>query len=117
MLRLGVTNDIDLAPLFLPIEAGWATTPSGLVTQSGTLPELETQLLAGELEIAPIGPLTYAQHRDKLFLLPYPVRAFDLASDAIFLISNRGLDKYDKSKVAVAQSSLTGEVILKLIAR
>lgn len=117
MLRLGVTNDVDLAPLFFPIEAGWAATPSGLITQSGSLPELEAELLAGKLEIAPIGPLTYAKNRSKLFLLPYPVRAFDLASDAIFLISNKRLDKYEKAKVAVAQSSLTGEAILKLIAR
>jgi len=117
MLRLGVTGDVDLAPLFFPLEAGWAATPSGLVTSVGTLAELEARLLAAELDIAPISPLTYAQHQTRLYLLPYPVRAFDLASDALFLISNKRLDKYDKPKVAVAPSSATGQAILSLIER
>jgi predicted solute-binding protein len=117
MLRLGVTNDVDLAPLFFPIEAGWAATPTGMVTVDGTLPELETQLLAGKLDMAPIGPLTYARNTDKLVLLPHPVRAFDLASDALFLISNKRLDKYEKPKVAVAPTGATGEAILSLIGR
>jgi chorismate dehydratase len=117
MVRLGVTNDVDLAPLFFPLEAGWATTPPGLITSNGTLTELETSLLAEELDIAPISPLTYAQHQTTLYLLPFPVRAFDLASDALFLISKKRMDKYDKPKVAVPPGSAIGEVILKLIGR
>ncbi len=117
MLRLGLTNDVDLAPLFFPLEAGWAATPPGLETKNGTLAELETMLLAGELDIAPIGPSTYANHQKSLFLLPYPVRAFDLAADALFLISNKRLDKYEKPKVAVAPTATTGEVILSVISR
>lgn len=117
MLRLGVTGDIDLAPLFFPVEAGWVATPAGMTTSNGTPAELETRLLAGELDISPVTPLTYARNQDRLLLLPYPVRAFDLAADSVFLISNKRLDKYDKPKVAVAPGSGVGEAILKLIAR
>ncbi len=115
MLRLGVTNDIDLAPLFFPVEAGWAATPTGLVTKNGTPAELEARLLNGELDIAPINPLTYAKNQAKLLLLPYPIRAFDLSSDAIFLVSNKRLDKYEKPKVAVSPGSGLGEAILRII--
>ncbi|MEI6042792.1 MAG: MqnA/MqnD/SBP family protein [Chloroflexota bacterium] len=117
MVRLGVTTDLDLAPLFFPLEAGWVATPPGLVTSNGTLNELEARLLAGELDIAPISPLTYAQNQAELYLMPYPVRASDLASDALFLISNKRMDKYEKPKVAVPPGSAIGEVILKLIGR
>lgn len=117
MLRLGVTGDIDLAPLFFPIEAGWAATPAGMTTSYGTLAELETRLLAGELDFAPITPLTYARNQSQLLLLPFPVRAFDIAADSVFLISNKRLDKYDKPRVAVAPGSAVGEAILKIIGR
>ncbi len=118
MLRLGVTNDVDLAPLFFPIEAGWAATPPDLTTSDGnSLSELEQRLLAGQLDIAPIGPLTYAQHQKELFLLPYPVRTYDIAADALFMISKKRMDKYETPKIAVAPSSATGEAVVKIIGR
>ena len=115
-LRLGVTNDADLAPLFFPIEAGWVSLPNGTTTKTGTLAELEKALIAGELDVAPVTPLTYANNTRLLRILPTPVRAFELAADSVFLISTRRLDRLDKVRVAVSPNSLMGEAILKIIA-
>jgi chorismate dehydratase len=115
-LRLGITRDADLAPLFFPIEAGWAALPAETTTTTATPAELEKLLLDGKLDIAPVSPLTYAAHTTYLRILPTPLRAFDLAADSIFLISTRRLDQIDQARVAISPNSAMGEVILKIIA-
>lgn len=116
MLRLGVTNDADLAPLFFPFEAGWVEPPAGTVVQINTLAELEKDLVAGRLDIAPINPLTYALHADTLQMLPTPVRAADLAADSVFLISPRRLDQLERVRVAVSPNSSLAEGVMRIIA-
>ncbi len=115
-LRLGITNDADLAPLFFPIEAGWVSLPGGTTTKTLSLSDLEKNLLDGNLDIAPVSPLTYAANTASLLLLPTPVRAFDLAADSIFLVSIKRLDQLEKVRVAISPNSAMGEIILKLIA-
>jgi chorismate dehydratase len=116
MLRLGITNDADFAPLFFPLEAGWAALPNGITSQTDEPPNLEKALLAGQLDIAPVNPVLYATHAASLDLLPYPVRAFDLAADSIFLISTKRPDQLEQARVAISPSSQTGEALLKIIA-
>jgi chorismate dehydratase len=116
MLRLGITNDADFAPLFFPLEAGWAALPNGIISQTDDPPKLEKALLAGQLDIAPVNPVLYATHTGSLDLLPYPVRAFDLAADSIFLISTKRPDQLEQARVAISPSSQTGEALLKIIA-
>jgi chorismate dehydratase len=115
-LKLGVTSDADLAPLFFPLEAGWALLPSGITSESRTPGELEKGLLDGSLDVAPVSPFTYAAHRDKLMLLPYPIRASDIATDSVFLVSKKRPDQYIKVKVAVSPASATADALLKAIA-
>ncbi len=115
-LRLGVTTDVDLAPLFFPLEAGWVALPEGATAYTKPLPGLETALLEGSLDVAPISPLIYAHNQSFLRLLPVPVRATDLASDTIFLLSTKRLDQLDKARVAISPNSATGEALLKIIA-
>lgn len=114
-LRLGMTNDADFAPLFFPLGAGWAALPAGITAQTDEPAKLEKALLAGQLDVAPVNPALYATHADKLSLLPYPVRAFDLAADSIFLISVKRPDQLEQARVAISPSSQTGEILLKII--
>jgi chorismate dehydratase len=115
-LRLGITNDADFAPLFFPLEAGWAGLPAGTTAQTDEPAKLEKALLAGQLDIAPVNPILYATHSASLSLLPYPVRAFDLSADSIFLISTKRPDQLEQARVAISPSSQTGEALLKIIA-
>ena len=115
-LRLGITNDADFAPLFFPLDAGWAALPEGIVAETDDPAKLEKALLAGQLDVAPVNPVLYATHADKLSLLPYPVRAFDLTADSIFLISVKRPDQLEEARVAISPSSQTGEILLKIIA-
>ena len=115
-LRLGLTSDIDFAPLFFPLEAGWAGLPNGITTRTDDPARLEKALLAGELDIAPVNPVLYATHINSLSLLPYPVKATDLASDSIFFISTQRPDQLDEATVAVSPNSQTGEMLLKILA-
>ena len=115
-LRLGLTSDIDFAPLFFPLEAGWAGLPNGIPTRTDDPARLEKALLAGELDIAPVNPVLYATHINSLSLLPYPVKATDLASDSIFFISTQRPDQLDEATVAVSPNSQTGEMLLKILA-
>ncbi len=115
-LRLGLSNDVDLAPLFFPWEAGWVLPPAGIVTENRPLFELEKGLLDGSLDVAPVSPLTYVSHQAQLRIIPTPVRAFDVAADSIFLISLKRLDQLERVRVAISPNSQTGEAILKIIA-
>jgi chorismate dehydratase len=115
-LRLGLTSDIDFAPLFFPLEAGWAGLPNGVSSQTDDPARLEKALLAGQLDIAPVNPVLYATHTASLSLLPYPVKATDLAADSIFFISTKRPDQLDQARVAVSPNSQTGEALLKILA-
>lgn len=115
-LRLGLTNDIDFAPLFFPLESGWAGLPNGVSSHTDDPARLEKALLTGQLDIAPVNPVLYATHSNALALLPYPVKATDLASDCTFFVSVRRPDQLDTARVAVSPNSQLGEALLKLLA-
>lgn len=116
MLKFGLTKDIDLWPLFYPFEAGWSFMPSGVETVAGSAIENEQRLLAGEIDVALISPITYAEHQADLYVLPTPVRASDLSSDAVYLISKKRPDQYEKPVVTYTPFSKTGVALLKLLA-
>jgi chorismate dehydratase len=116
MLQFGLSEDIDLWPLFYPFTAGWAYLPSEVKAVTGTPYENEQRLLAGELDVALVSPLTYASHQDILYMLPTPIRSSDLSSDAICLISKKRPDQYEKPLVASAASSAMGTVLLRVLA-
>ena len=115
MLKFGSTKDIDVWPIFFPFQAGWAFLPSGAELVAGTAYENQQRLLAGEIDVALITPLVYAQNQPALYLLPTPVRASDLSSDAITIISKKRPDQFEKPIVAGGPSSQMGQVLLKLV--
>ena len=115
MLKFGLTKDIDVWPIFFPFQAGWSFLPSGAELVEGTANENQARLLAGEVDVALITPLAYAQNQQALYLLPTPVRASDLSSDAITIISKKRPDQFEKPVVAGGPSSQMGQVLLKLV--
>jgi chorismate dehydratase len=116
MLRVAVNNDVDLAPFFFPLTAGWVANPPDVRLMPGTVQDGLENLLQGKVDVAMVSPLVYALHQDKLMLVPTPVRASDIATDSIFLISNKRLDKFDRPKIACSSTSTLAMAILKVIA-
>ncbi len=92
--------------------------PSGLVeTVAGTAGEGVERLLAGQVDMALVGPAIYATNRDKLQVLPLPLLTSDIYSDNIFLISHKRLDQYDKPRITLPKTNLTAEGLIRVLAK
>ena len=63
MIRLGRISYVNMAPVFFRLDAE-ADEVQGVPTA------LNGQLIAGELDIAPISSIEYARHADRLRILP-----------------------------------------------
>jgi predicted solute-binding protein len=116
MLRVAVNNDVDLAPLFFPLTAGWVNVPPGIELVPGSVAEGLERLSLGKVESALVSPIVYANNQTKLMVVPTPVRAPDIATDSIFLISNKRLDKFERARVACSTTSAFAAGILKCLA-
>jgi predicted solute-binding protein len=116
MLRVATTNDTDFAPLFFPLTAGWAEVPQGIQLVPGTLNDGLEGLMQGTLDVAMVSPLIYATNQDQLLLVPTPVLAPDIATDSVFLISSKRLDKFERPRVACSPTSATAAAILRVLA-
>jgi predicted solute-binding protein len=117
-IRLATTNDLDLAPFFFPVEAGWALAPAGLLEiVPGTVEEGCARLLDGEVDVALVGPAFYVSHHSQIKILPAPFYGSDINSNNIFLISKKRPDTHDKPRIALHGENSTGEVLLNILGR
>lgn len=90
--------------------------PDGVQIVNGTPLESEQRLLSGEVDIAMIGPLIYAQHQSEFYLLPTPIRASDLATEALGIIAKKRPDQLEQPQIVYAPSGSTGYALLKILA-
>jgi len=74
---------------------------------------LNRQLLAGELDVAPISSIEYARHAESLRLLPRLCVSSEGAVESIQLISKTPLDRI--KTVAVTPESATSVVLTKVL--
>src|ERR1044072_7392105 len=79
----------------------------------GAPTELNRQLVAGELDVAPISSIEYARHADSLRLLPRLCVSSEGAVESIQLISKTPLDKI--RSVAVTPESATSVVLTRVL--
>lgn len=106
MIRLGRIGYVNMAPVFFRLEA----TVEEVV---GVPTELNRQLVAGELDVAPISSIEYARHADTLRLLPRLCVGSEGAVDSIQLVSRLPLDEVQT--VAVTPESATSVVLTKVL--
>ncbi len=76
--------------------------------------ELNRQLVAGEIDTAPISSIEWARNADRLRLLPRLCVSSEGAVDSIQLVSRRKLE--DIRVVAVTPESATSVVLTKVLA-
>src|SRR5882672_5609005 len=85
-LRLGRIGYVNMAPVFYRLDAD-------VEEVVGVPTELNRQLVAGELDVAPISSIEYARNADRLRLLPRLCVSSEGAVDSIQLVSRTPLER------------------------
>jgi chorismate dehydratase len=106
MIRLGRIGYVNMAPVFFRLDAD-------IEEVVGVPTELNRQVVAGELDVAPISSIEYARNADRLRLLPRLCVSSEGAVESIQLISKTPLDRI--RTVAVTPESATSVVLTKVL--
>src|SRR3954451_25182267 len=105
-LRLGRIGYANMAPVFFRLDAQ-------VEEVVGVPTALNRQLVAGELDVAPISSIEYARNADTLRLLPRLCVSSDGAVESIQLISKTPLERI--RSVAVTPESATSVVLTRVL--
>jgi chorismate dehydratase len=105
-LRLGRISYVNMAPVFYRLDAD-------VEEVSGVPTELNTRLVGGELDLAPISSIEWARNAERLRLLPRLCVGSEGAVDSIQLVSRRPLEQV--RRVAVTPESATSVVLTKVL--
>jgi chorismate dehydratase len=106
MIRLGRIGYANMAPVFFRLEAD-------VEEVVGVPTELNRQIVAGELDVAPISSIEYARNAASLRLLPRLCVSSEGAVESIQLISKTPLELI--RSVAVTPESATSVVLTKVL--
>jgi chorismate dehydratase len=106
MIRLGRIGYVNMAPVFFRLDAE-------VEEVVGVPTELNRQIVAGELDVAPISSIEYARNAERLRLLPRLCVSSEGAVESIQLISKTPLDQI--RSVAVTPESATSVVLTKVL--
>jgi chorismate dehydratase len=106
VLRLGRISYVNMAPVFFRLTAE-------VEEVSGVPTELNSRLLSGELDLAPISSIEYARNADRLRILPRLCVSSEGAVDSIQLVSRLPLDAV--RRVAVTPESATSVVLTRVL--
>jgi len=105
-IRLGRIGYVNMAPVFFRLHAE-------VEEVVGVPTALNRQLVAGELDIAPISSIAYARHAEQLRLLPRLCVSSEGAVESIQLVSKTPLQRI--RTVAVTPESATSVVLTKVL--
>ena len=106
MIRLGRISYVNMAPVFYRLDAD-------VEEVAGVPTELNTWLLDGDLDIAPISSIEYGRNAERLSILPRLCVSSEGAVDSIQLISRLPLERI--CSVAVTPESATSVVLTKVL--
>jgi len=106
MIKLGRIGYVNMAPVFFRLDAD-------VEEVVGVPTELNRQIVAGELDVAPISSIEYARNAEHLRLLPRLCVSSEGAVESIQLISKTPLERI--RSVAVTPESATSVVLTKVL--
>jgi chorismate dehydratase len=106
VIRLGRISYVNMAPVFYRLEAE-------VHEVAGVPTDLNAQLVAGEIDLAPISSIEYARNADRLRILPRLCVSSEGAVDSIQLVSRTPLEQV--RTVAVTPESATSVVLVKVL--
>src|SRR5919199_6337279 len=105
-IKLGRIGYVNMAPVFFRLDAD-------VDEVVGVPTELNRQLIAGDLDLAPISSIEYARHARRLRLLPRLCVSSEGAVESIQLVSKTPLEHV--RSVAVTPESATSVVLTKVL--
>ncbi len=114
-VRLGHIQFLNMLPVYYGLAQ--ENLLEGLDLVKGTPTELSRQLMAGELDVAPIPSIEYARHYGETALLPKISVGSDGAIMSIMLVSKVPIDQLDGRSVALSGASASSQVLLKILLR
>jgi chorismate dehydratase len=114
-MRLGRIGYVNCYPVYGAMDRGIVAAPATLVT--GTPNELNDRLADGRLDVSVISAVAYAQHADRLELLPELAISSDGPVRSVLLFSKRPLAELDGARVLVSTASRTSVHLLEELAR
>jgi chorismate dehydratase len=106
MIRLGRIGYVNMAPVFFRLDAD-------VDEVVGVPTSLNAQLVAGELDVAPISSIEYARHAESLRLLPRLCVSSDGAVESIQLVSKTPFERI--RTVAMTPESATSVVLTRVL--
>jgi chorismate dehydratase len=106
MIKLGRIGYVNMAPVFFRLDAH-------VDEVVGVPTALNAQLVAGELDVAPISSIEYARHAHSLRLLPRLCVSSDGAVESIQLVSKTPFERI--RTVAVTPESATSVVLTRVL--
>jgi chorismate dehydratase len=105
-IRLGRIGYVNMAPVFYRLE-------HEVEEVVGVPTELNAQLVAGEIDLAPISSIAWARNADRLRVLPRLCVGSEGTVDSIQLVSRRPLEQV--RRVAVTPESATSVVLTRVL--
>jgi chorismate dehydratase len=114
-MRLGRIGYVNGYPVYGAMDRGIVAVPATLVT--GTPTALNDRLADGRLEVSVISAVAYAEHADRLALLPDLAISSDGPVRSVLLCSHRPPQDLEGARVLVSASSRTSVLLLEELAR
>ena len=110
---LGDINFINCLPLHYGlVHGGYGSS----VNVHPDIPaELNRLVVAGKLDVSPVSSIIYAQHSEKLLVLPDVSISADGALQSILLVSKYPINELKQARIALTAQSATSHGLLKII--
>ena len=115
MIRLGRIGYVNCYPIYGAMDRGVVAAPATLVT--GTPNELNDRLADGRLDVSVVSAVAYAQHAERLELLPDLAISSDGPVRSVLLFARRPVQELAGRRVLVSSSSRTSVELLRELAR
>lgn len=110
--RVGHIDFLNVLPLAYGYAHGGA---DGLAITRGVPAVLNSDLIAGRLDVSNVSSILYARHAEKLRILRGPCVSTDGAVESILLLSKKPIDAIEDDRIALTAKSATSHALLKII--
>ena len=110
--RVGHIDFLNVLPLAYGYAHGGA---DGLAIARGVPAVLNSDLIAGRLDVSNVSSILYARHAEKLRILRGPCVSTDGAVESILLLSKKPIDAIEDDRIALTAKSATSHALLKII--
>lgn len=115
MINVGRIDFVNSDTVYYGLEQGLVECPVGINLVKGFPTALNSMLMHGDLDIAPISSVEYARNPGDYLLLPHLSVSSESEVGSIFLFSHKPIEELDGARIAVSSTSATSVVLLKIL--